>query len=256
VGYKPSHDRVPRAGVKSLSESLDVIGGFGRSVRDAAWLGAVLLGDERLADAAVFDISTAYPPRLGLCLTPDWGLADADTQAAMDLARTALGPHAAALVDIDLRQHLPADAQDLVTLQQAIMAVEMSRSLSHERIHHAAQLGEKLLALFADARTIKGARHADHLARAARARVQVDALFDQVDAVLAPSTTGAAPAGIGATGDPLFCRGWTLLGLPCIHLPFSRAGNGLPVGLQLVGRRGDDLRLLGLAHACSEWLRA
>ena len=62
--------------------------------------------------------------------------------------------------------------------------------------------------------------------------------------------SGEAPAGIAATGDPLFCRDWTLLGLPCIHLPFSRGHLGLPMGLQLVGRRGQDHQLL----ACAQWV--
>jgi Asp-tRNA(Asn)/Glu-tRNA(Gln) amidotransferase A subunit family amidase len=256
VGYKPSHDRVPRAGVKSLSDTLDVIGGFGRSVRDAALLGSVLLGDNRLADEALFDAALLPAPRIGLCLTPDWSAADADTQAAMDLARRALAPHVAALTDIDLRACLPADALDLVSLQKAVMAVEMTRSLSHERIQHGQQLSERLRALFADGGAIGGADHAANLARTQRARLAVDALFDQVDAVLAPSSTGVAPAGITATGDPLFCRGWTLMGLPCVHLPFTQGQGGLPIGLQLVGRRGDDLRLLALAHWCFERLTA
>jgi Asp-tRNA(Asn)/Glu-tRNA(Gln) amidotransferase A subunit family amidase len=49
VGYKPTHGRVPRAGVKSLSDTLDTVGGFARSVRDVALLGAVLTGDHRLS---------------------------------------------------------------------------------------------------------------------------------------------------------------------------------------------------------------
>jgi Asp-tRNA(Asn)/Glu-tRNA(Gln) amidotransferase A subunit family amidase len=57
---------------------------------------------------------------------------------------------------------------------------------------------------------------------------------------------------LGTTGDPLFYRTWTLLGLPCIHLPFTHGRNGLPIGLQLVGAYGDDHRLLAAAH----WVHA
>jgi Asp-tRNA(Asn)/Glu-tRNA(Gln) amidotransferase A subunit family amidase len=256
VGYKPSNNRVPRGGVKSLSDTLDVIGGFGRSVRDAALLGSVLLGDDRLRDQRLFDTALLPAPRIGLCLTPDWPAADADTQAAMALARRVLASRAAALIDIDLRHVLPTDAQDLVPLQKAVMAVEVRRSLSHERARHAEQLSPQLRALFEEGGTISGAEHAANLARTLHARMAVDALFDQVDVVLAPSTTGVAPAGIGATGDPLFCRGWTLMGLPCVHLPFTQGKGGLPVGLQLVGRRGDDHHLLALAHWCVELLKA
>jgi Asp-tRNA(Asn)/Glu-tRNA(Gln) amidotransferase A subunit family amidase len=90
------------------------------------------------------------------------------------------------------------------------------------------------------------------LAATVSARRRVDGMFDGVDAILAPSATGEAPAGLDATGDPLFCRGWTLLGLPCVHLPLARGGRGLPLGLQMVGRWGDDHRLLAAAH----WVHA
>ena len=76
---------------------------------------------------------------------------------------------------------------------------------------------------------------------------RIDALFDRIDVLIAPSATGEAPVGIDATGDPLFCRGWTLLGLRCVHLPFTTGQHGLPIGLQVVGRFGDDHRLLAAA---------
>jgi Asp-tRNA(Asn)/Glu-tRNA(Gln) amidotransferase A subunit family amidase len=81
-----------------------------------------------------------------------------------------------------------------------------------------------------------------------RARQQADDLFKDADVILAPSTIGAAPHGLAHTGDPLFCRTWTLVGLPCIHLPFAKAKNGLPLGLQLIGRYGQDHKLLAAAH--------
>jgi len=74
--------------------------------------------------------------------------------------------------------------------------------------------------------------------------------------LLAPSTTGEAPAGIDATGDPLFCRGWAPLGLPCVRLPFASGRLGLPVRPQLVGRAGDDHRLPAAAQWCTERLQA
>ena len=245
VGYKPSQGRVPRAGVKSLSDTLDVVGGFGRSVADVALLGRVLTGDSRLLDA--LDAPLATLPRIGLCTTPHWDQADADTQATWQQAvRTlaALAPGQPALVDAPLPTGMP----DLVALQKAVMAFEMSRALSHERLQHRHRLSDRLLALLDDGQAISGADHAAHLAQTQAAQQQVNALFDQVDLLLAPSTIGEAPAGLAATGDPLFCRGWTLLGLPCIHLPLTVGRRRLPMGLQLVGRWGDDHRLLAAAH--------
>ena len=250
VGYKPTWGRVSRAGVKSLSETLDTVGALGRNVRDVALLGSVLTGDGRMMPSLDGSSPTAAAPRIGLCRTPEWAQADGDVQAVWDQAVGALAPQAARLVEAPW----PAALPDLVALQKQVMAHEMARALGHERVHHRARISERLNALFDEGIQIDSERHAAHLAQTTAARALADSWFNDVDLLLAPSTTGEAPEGIGATGDPLFCRGWTLLGLPCVHLPFARGRHGLPVGLQLVGRAGDDHRLLAAAHWCWERL--
>ncbi len=247
VGYKPSHNRVSRAGVKSLSETLDTIGGFGRSVRDVGLLGAVLTGDKRLADPQNFDSSAIAAPRIALCATPDWSLADEDSQQAWKLADKALAGYVQQVA-------LPAELHGLVARQKAVQAFETARSLRHEHRHHAQQLSAPLLALLEEGMCIDGETHAHNLQAVAHQRHVAAELFRNHDVLLAPSTVGEAPAGLATTGDPLFCRGWTLLGLPCIHLPFTRGRKGLPVGLQLVGRFADDHRLLAAAHWVHERL--
>ena len=241
VGYKPSHNRVSRAGVKSLSETLDTIGGFGRSVKGVALLGAVLTGDTRLADPRNFDDSAISAPRIGLCATPDWNLADEDTQQAWAQAEKALTGHSKTVA-------LPTELEGLVARQKAVQTFETARSLCYEHRHHAHQLSPSLLSLLEDGMRINGETHAKNLEAVAHQRHVADDLFRDLDVLLAPSAIGEAPAGLETTGDPLFCRGWTLLGLPCIHLPFARGRTGLPVGLQLVGRFADDHRLLAAAH--------
>jgi Asp-tRNA(Asn)/Glu-tRNA(Gln) amidotransferase A subunit family amidase len=67
------------------------------------------------------------------------------------------------------------------------------------------------------------------------------------DAVLAPAAPGEAPASLGNTGNPVFSRLWTLLGVPCVALPARWADNGLPTAVQLVGRVDEDARLMGAA---------
>jgi len=250
VGFKPSWGRVPRAGVKSLSETLDTVGGFARSVRDVALLGSVLLGDARLAalahdpDQAATNEAAGRAPRIGMCRTPQWAQADADTQAAWTAAAAVLAPQAAALAEVAL----PDSLGDLIDLQKQVMAFETARALSHERVRHRDRLSERLRTLLDEGLAIPGAEHTARLIRRAQARHSVGALFEQWDVLLAPSATGEAPAGLGATGDPVFCRTWTLLGLPCVHLPFTRGQRGLPVGLQLIGRWGHDHQLLQAAH--------
>ena len=78
------------------------------------------------------------------------------------------------------------------------------------------------------------------------ATLTIDAFFGEFDAMLVPAAPGEAPP-VASTGDPIFNRPWTLLHLPCITLPSHRGANGLPVGIQLVGRAGDDARLFAIA---------
>ena len=239
VGFKPTHNRVPKAGVKALSETLDSVGVFGRSVRDAALLGAVLTGDIGMADPTLF--TQSLTPRIGLCRTPEWALADIDTQRAWAHAEKVL---AATVLPVKW----PHGINNLVTVHQQIQNFETARSLSFERLFYLDQISAPLQARIVEGLAISGETHARHLRTAAVARQQIDTLFETHDFILAPSSVGEAPVGLEFTGDPVFCRTWTLLGLPCVHLPFFRGSTGLPVGLQLVGAYGDDRRLLAAAH--------
>ena len=259
VGFKPSHNRIAKAGVKSLSETLDTIGGFARSVRDVALLASVLTGDARLAHQPCFtevDGSKANLDqalrgiRIGLCQTPEWHWADADTQAAWALALRLLQS-----VKLSALK-LPAELSHWVALQKDIQAFETARSLLPENRQTPNRLSVPLQTLLAYGETISGEAHAANLQTTFQARQQVTDLFKDVDIILAPSTMGAAPLGLTNTGDPLFCRTWTLLGLPCLHLPFTTAMNGLPMGLQLVGKYGQDHQLLAAAHVVHRVLTA
>jgi Asp-tRNA(Asn)/Glu-tRNA(Gln) amidotransferase A subunit family amidase len=79
-------------------------------------------------------------------------------------------------------------------------------------------------------------------------RDSLDPLFARYDAIVTPATTGQAPRGLGSTGSPTFCTIWTLLGMPAVTLPLLTGAEGMPIGVQLVGRFGDDARLLRTAR--------
>ena len=242
VGYKPSFGRIPRAGVKGLAESLDTVGGFGRSVRDVGLLGAVLLGDRRLAELP--ENLERQSLRIGFCRTDLWLVADDSTRHAWADAHARLQRADIAVLEVEL----PDACAPLVELHKSVMAHEAARVLADERLRHRGQLSQRLLALMDEGLTIDGARHLANMAQVELAKKQIESCFDEVDVLLTPSAIGEAPQGLDATGDPVFCRYWTLLGLPCVHLPFAYGISGLPVGLQLVGRHGDDRRLLAIAH--------
>jgi Asp-tRNA(Asn)/Glu-tRNA(Gln) amidotransferase A subunit family amidase len=244
VGYKPSLGRVAHAGVKSLSPTLDVIGGFGRNVADTALLGAVLTGDWRLLESPSHGTL-----RIGLFQSPSWSQADADVQKAWERATQALARNSDRCQDAAL-----ADFGELIQLQKDVMSFEMARSLSFERLRHREALSPALQTLLDAGMAIPGAQHAANLQRTADWRLRIDALFERHDVLLTPSSMGVAPAGLAATGDPLFCRSWSLLGLPAVHLPFAIGHKGLPVGLQVVGRMGEDHKLLAAARQIHEKL--
>ena len=81
----------------------------------------------------------------------------------------------------------------------------------------------------------------------------LDQLFESYDAIITPAAPAEAPAGLGSTGNPAFNGLWTLCGVPAVSLPLLQGPKGLPVGVQLVGRRGDDARLLRTARWLMHW---
>jgi amidase len=239
VGYKPSFGLVNRAGVKPLADSLDTIGILARSVEDAAFFAGVL--SERLALRHL--VMPDKAPRFGLYRTPMWDEAKPVTAAALDTAREALERAGSAVAELAIAPR----HQGLNQVQGTVMGFEMVRALAWERIEHSAELSPRLAQMLDTGLAIGAADYDLALAHAAEARAELDVFFGTYDAVLVPAAPGEAPAGLGGTGDPVFNRIWTLLGVPCVTLPARWGETGLPTGVQLVGRQHDDARLLASA---------
>ena len=243
VGYKPSFGKISVAGVKSLAPSLDTLGCFGRSIEDVALGVAAMSGDHALATIE----GMHHKPRISICKTADWEYADKDTAAALALARFSAEKIAARLVD-DLT--LPDVYNDLRQVQTRIMLSEMSRSLAFEREHYAKKLSPLITKQIDEGNRIPYSQYSQDLISANAARRDIADLFhNQTDIIIAPSATGEAPLIKDGTGDPVFCRIWTLLGLPCINVTVSNGANGLPIGVQLIAGPGQDRLLLSVARA-------
>ena len=243
VGFKPSLGKVSIAGVKSLSVSLDTLGCFGRTVEDVGLGVAAMSGDHRLAK-----IETLHnKPRIAICKTSNWSLAHQETATAMAVARHAAERIAKSTV-VDLK--LPKSCDDITQVQTRIMLSEMSRSFLFERTHYPKKLSLILSKQLTDGAAISYEQYAKDLLFAGNAKSSIYALFnDEVDLLIAPSATGEAPDLKKGTGDPVFCREWTLLGLPCININVASGPNGLPVGVQLIAGPGKDHFLLSAARA-------
>jgi Asp-tRNA(Asn)/Glu-tRNA(Gln) amidotransferase A subunit family amidase len=129
------------------------------------------------------------------------------------------------------------------------MEAEMAANLEPLWLSGKDRLSERLRALIERGREVKAVDYQRVLGRLPMVRETFDELFmERYDAILTPSALGTAPKGLSATGDPVFCVAWTLFGLPALNLPLLRGANGLPIGVQLVGRRNFDARLLRTAR--------
>jgi Asp-tRNA(Asn)/Glu-tRNA(Gln) amidotransferase A subunit family amidase len=238
VGYKPSFGTISRSGVLPFAESLDTVGALARSVADAALLASVAASRP---DLLVPD-APGPVPRVGVHRTAAWELLSARYRVVVTDAARRLAQAGADVSDAGL----PAWFAELPGAQATVMAFEAARSFAPELREHGARLSPTLRALLDEGAGRSPKEYLDALGLAQAGRRELAALFERHDLVLTPSAPGTAPPGLGATGDPVFNRTWTLLGAPCVHLP-TGTDRGLPVGVQLVGRPGDDDRVLAMA---------
>ena len=238
VGFKPSFGLVATAGTKPLSPGLDTVGGFARSVEDVALFIAAITDRPELVPTA-----PATRPRIGVYRPAPWEAAQPATIAAIETARERLVRAGAAPAE----RGAFAAFDGLQEAQNAIMNYEAARSLAWERLKRGAEIMPRTAQVLAEAAVVTPAAYDAARQVAAAARAQLRDFFGEFDAMLVPAAPGEAPAP-ATTGDPVFNRPWTLLHVPCISLPCERGPAGLPVGVQLVGRPGEDARLLAIAR--------
>jgi Asp-tRNA(Asn)/Glu-tRNA(Gln) amidotransferase A subunit family amidase len=221
VGYKPSFGTISRIGMKVMSDSLDTVGVLARSVADCALLAGAVSGRD-LGDP---EVRPARVPRIGLCRSPSWELAATETQALLERVGAALARAGASVCD----RELPPAFSALVQAHPIVMNSESGRALGWELAH---------------------ARDAN--AVFATTQQEFPVAMEGLDVLITPSAPGEAPAGLDWTGDPAFNSIWTSLHVPCVTVPAGSGPNGLPLGIQIVGRQGDDRAVL----AWAEWVAA
>jgi Asp-tRNA(Asn)/Glu-tRNA(Gln) amidotransferase A subunit family amidase len=251
VGFKPTHGLIPRSGALLMSRSFDQIGVFARTVEDAALLAESLVGfDEEDPDtrptgrppfSSVASSEPPLPPRLAFVKSPVWSEAEADTQQAFASLMQSLGDAATEL-------ELSASYRRAIDLHRIAMEVEMAHNLHRDYEKARDQLSETLRGLIERGRTHRAVDYAAAIAGIGSLNSSIEEVFNEFDAILTPAAPGVAPRGLESTGNPIFCTIWTYLGLPAISLPLLQSEEGLPIGVQLVGRRGYDPRLLRTAR--------
>jgi Asp-tRNA(Asn)/Glu-tRNA(Gln) amidotransferase A subunit family amidase len=193
------------------------------------------------------------PLRVGICHTYESGQALPETQAAMQNAAACLEAHAGTVLrDVQL----PVDYQQLAQAQTFIQLAEQAQCFAYERLNHWAQLSPRLQGIVQAGLAVTMEQYDQAQALVARCRAQLVQVFQDIDVLLAPSAPGAAPLGLDNTGDPVFCRIWTVLHTPTVNIPAGFAPNGMPVGLQVVGPVGADGFTLAASHALHTCLDA
>lgn len=250
-GFKPSRGTVSCRGILRQSEKLDQPGVFARSVADLALIGEVVSAydpdEDGMPPRACLPLMATcaqeppLPPKLALVRTPWWDRLDADVQGGFEELQAHLAEHVGAF-------SLPESAAKVIDWHRTIMEADIAANYAADFERGADKMSVSLRAQIERGRAVTAVDYLQASARIPIVGEAIDEVFDRYDAILTPATLGPAPAGLDSTGDPLLCTLWTYCGMPAISLPLLQAESGLPIGVQLVGRVGDDARLLRTAR--------
>ena len=250
-GYKPSHGLIPRHRVLQQSRPLDQIGVFARTIEDAALIAQQIMGfDDRdpdtrpMACPRLMETVAGEPPvepRLAFVKTPVWDHAEEGAKQAFAELVAHLGENVAGV-------ELPEIFNGAVETHRTIMEADLARSFEQEYARGKDKLSSVLREMIERGQKVSAVDYNNAVGRIPVLNRALDKVFDWYDAIVTPAATGEAPVGLESTGSPIFCVIWTLCGMPAISLPILEGENGMPMGVQLVGPKGDDARLLRTAR--------
>lgn len=246
-GFKPTHGLISRSGILKQSPPLDTVGVFGRTVEDLAMVAEAIAGfDDRdphsrlCARPRLLETSLQEPPLepvFAFVRTPAWDRASADGKEALAELADVLGARCDEVA-------LPDPFNEAHAIHRTIMLADLAKNFSGYYRRGADRLSDILRSMIEEGQGTLAVDYNLAVEWIELLNAGLDEIFNRYDAILTPATPGEAPAGLEATGDPSFCTLWTLCGTPAITMPLMEGSNGLPIGAQLVGRRGDDARLL------------
>jgi Asp-tRNA(Asn)/Glu-tRNA(Gln) amidotransferase A subunit family amidase len=239
IGYKPSFGEFSRVGIKLQCQNLDTLGLICRSLDDISLMRAALIDmPHRKVDRA------AGAPRIGLCRTPLWDVADGATQTLIETTAGKLAAGGARVSEVEFA----APFRGIAGHHQRVFYYEAAHNYAYEHLEHRELVSQTLLDTVLDpGRAISISDYIEALETAEAFRAHLDDIFGAVDVLLTPSAPGEAPEGHGSTGNSAFNSIWTLAWTPCVTLPAGTGPKGLPLGIQLVGQRFADERLLDVA---------
>ena len=249
VALKPQFGAISRHGCMMMSGTLDHVGLYARTVSDIALLAAALYAEDPRDAAsgsvnakelsAAFDFHAEQNPRLGFVPTPFWTRMDEGARQAFERFVDGLGDVERVELPVEF-SHAPDHVNTICDAEVAHLFAELYRD-------GADQFSDEFRAEFEHGQQILAATYLDALKAKDELGSAIDEILDTFDALVTPAALGEATVGLESTGDPIFCSTWTLTGHPTMSLPLLSGAHGLPVGVQLVGKRGGDGGLLRIA---------
>jgi len=251
VGYKPTYGLVSRDGALAQSFLLDQVGVIARNVEDVALCSSVIIKKD-LEDKSTISYPTEdfltrvqakpfFEPQLIFIATSKWKNLDDD--AKKDFEKF--------LKKIDKQVTIysnPSYFEKIFDYHKIIHETDMAYNFLSTYEKHKKKIGKKMIEAIERGLSYKAKDYAEAVDQMAIIYDTFKEAFHHYHAIITPATTGYAPKGLSYTGSPEFCTTWTYLGMPAITLPLIEGSAKLPLGVQLVGEKLDDTRLLQTAN--------
>ena len=250
VGYKPSYGLISRYGILKQSDKLDQVGIFGKSVEDVALLAKVLIKKD-LFDPSTIHYSTEdmidvcrkgplFDPKFIFYKTKNWKNLDKESQESFEIFIKTFKKNIEVF-------DTPSYFDDIPKYHKIIHETDMANNFQLYYKKYKKKLSKEMVSAIERGLKNSATEYAEAIDFMKRSYDSYKEVFEDYHGVLTPASSGVAPKGLGNTGSPEFSTVWTYLGLPSISLPLLTGKNDLPLGIQLIGDKYDDLRFLGVA---------
>ena len=251
VGYKPSYGLISRSGVLKTSEKLDTIGVFGKSVEDVALLAKTLIKKD------IYDSSTVhfaadnmleeckkgpiFEPKFIFYKTDKWKNIHKESRDAFDFFIKKFQKN------IEVFE-TPSYFKDIPRYHQVIHETDLANNFQPYYKKDKKKLSKEMRDAIERGMKYSAFEYANAIDFMKQSYESYKEVFEDYHGVITPASSGVADKGLKSTGSADFQKIWTYLGLPAISLPLLTGENNLPLGVQLIGNKLDDLRFLGIAN--------
>ena len=251
LGYKPSYGLISRNGVLRQSFLLDHVGIFSRTVDDLAFISQEIIKRDtedrstvQFASGNFLNIAKEDPPfdpRFIFFKTDMWKNLDKETIKIFEKFIKEQGSN----VEV---HDTPSYFKDIIKYHKIIHETDMAYAFSDYYKNSKNKLGKELVKAIERGQNYKSRDYVEAVENRDYFYKIFSEVFNDYHGILTPASSGVAPKGLKSTGSPEFSTIWTFLGMPSISLPLLSGSNNLPLGVQLVGEKFDDARLMRTAN--------